>query len=589
MTEEVRVSALRVEVAARGHDIVDEVSFTITPGEVLGLVGESGSGKTTIGLALLGHCRRGARIAGGEVSVGPQAIIGTPPAELRALRGSLVAYIPQDPGTALNPAMRLGEQLDEMLSVHLPQLNAAAREDRMGELLRDVALPDTPDFRRRYPHQVSGGQQQRLAIAMAFACRPRLIVLDEPTTGLDVTTQAHVLRTVRELCARHGVAALYVSHDLAVVAELAQRVAVMYAGRLVEAGTAAEVFAAPRHPYTRRLLQAMPDPEGRHQLVGIPGHAPGPGHRPEGCFFKPRCDLATDLCDVFPLETEISATHMARCWHQERPEPEAPLARPHTLPAAPKEPVLSLRAVNAAYGEAQVLHDIAFDIGAGECLALVGQSGSGKTTLARGIAGLHREVSGTMTLSGAVLPPGIRQRPAAQRQRIQYIFQNPYASLNPRRTVGEIIARPLRLFANLGAEAARSRVVRELDRVSLHARLLDRYPDQLSGGERQRVAIARALAAEPRLLICDEVTSALDVSVQAAVMALLSELRTEMNLAMLFVTHNLTLVRSFADRVAVMNQGRIVELRETEAIFRAPADDYTRALLSDTPGLGAAA
>ncbi len=213
---EVRVSALRVEVAAHGHDIVDEVSFTITPGEVLGLVGESGSGKTTIGLALLGHCRRGARIAGGEVSVGPQAIIGTPPAELRALRGSLVAYIPQDPGTALNPAMRLGEQLDEMLSVHLPQLNAAAREDRMGELLGDVALPDTPDFRRRYPHQVSGGQQQRLAIAMAFSCRPRLIVLDEPTTGLDVTTQAHVLRTVRELCARHGVAALYVSHDLAV-------------------------------------------------------------------------------------------------------------------------------------------------------------------------------------------------------------------------------------------------------------------------------------------------------------------------------------------------------------------------------------
>jgi peptide/nickel transport system ATP-binding protein len=424
---------------------------------------------------------------------------------------------------------------------------------------------------------------------MAFACRPRLIVLDEPTTGLDVTTQAHVLRTVRELCARHGVAALYVSHDLAVVAELAQRVAVMYAGRLVEAGTAAEVFAAPRHPYTRRLLQAMPDPEGRHQLVGIPGHAPGPGHRPEGCFFKPRCDLATDLCDVFPPESAISATHMARCWHQEQPEPEAPLARLHALPAAPKEPVLSLSAVNAAYGGVQVLHDIAFDIGTGECLALVGQSGSGKTTLARGIAGLHREVSGRMTLSGAVLPPGIRQRPAAQRQRIQYIFQNPYASLNPRRTVGEIIARPLRLFADLGAEAARGRVVRELDRVSLHARLLDRYPDQLSGGERQRVAIARALAAEPRLLICDEVTSALDVSVQAAVMALLSELRTEMNLAMLFVTHNLTLVRSFADRVAVMNQGRIVELRETEAIFRAPADDYTRALLADTPGLGAAA
>jgi peptide/nickel transport system ATP-binding protein len=588
-TDDVRVHDLRVEITSRGQDIVDEVSFAIAPGEVLGLVGESGSGKTTIGLALLGHCRRGARIADGIVTVGIQAITGVDPARLRALRGSLVAYIPQDPGTALNPSMRLGEQLGEMLSIHVPGLDAVAREARMGELLRDVALPDTPDFRRRYPHQVSGGQQQRLAIAMAFACRPRLIVLDEPTTGLDVTTQAHVLRTVRDLCARHGVAALYVSHDLAVVSELAQRVAVMYAGRLVESGTAAEVFAAPRHPYTRRLLQAMPDPEGRHQLVGIPGHAPGPGHRPEGCFFKPRCDLSTDLCDVFPPETQASPSHMARCWHQEQPEPEAPLVRLHALARAPKDTVLSLTAVHARYGPVPVLHDINFAIAAGECLALVGQSGSGKTTLARSIAGLHRDVSGEMTLTGAVLPPGIRQRPAAARRRIQYIFQNPYASLNPRRTVGEIVARPLRLFAGLDAEAARARVVRELERVSLHARLLDRYPDQLSGGERQRVAIARALAAEPALLICDEVTSALDVSVQAAVMALLSELRTEMNLAMLFVTHNLTLVRSFADRVAVMNQGRIVEMRETAAIFEAPEDAYTRALLADTPGLGAVA
>ncbi len=587
----VRVTDLRVDIGITGIDIVDEVSFSIRAGEVLGLVGESGSGKTTIGLALLGHARRGARIAGGGITVGGQAILDASPAALRDLRGSLVAYIPQDPGTALNPALRLGEQLEEMLRVHVPDLDAPARTARMAELLREVALPDDAEFRRRYPHQVSGGQQQRLALAMAFACRPRLVVLDEPTTGLDVTTQAHVLRTVRALCAQHGVAALYVSHDLAVVAELAQLVAVMYAGRLVEFGTAAEIFGSPRHPYTRRLLLAMPDPQGRHTLLGIPGHAPAPGHRPEGCVFAPRCDLATDICAAMPPATQASPTHSARCWHQDAAMPGA--AEPGAGPESPggaRAALLSVRGLQASYGPVQVLSDIAFEVAPGECLALVGQSGSGKTTLARSLAGLLREgVAGEIRLSGEPLPPGIRQRTAAARKTIQYVFQNPYASLNPRRTVGEIVSRPLHLFFDLDVREIRARVARHLERVSLNARLFDRYPDQLSGGERQRVAIARALAAEPSLLICDEVTSALDVSVQAAVMALLSDLRGEMDLGLLFVTHNLALVRSFADRVAVMHEGRIVELRPAAELFAAPAAEYTRALLADTPGLGRAA
>ncbi len=584
----VRVTGLRVEIAASGTDIIDEVSFSIRAGEVLGLVGESGSGKTTVGLALLGHARRGARIAGGAITVDGRDILGASPRGLRDLRGSLVAYIPQDPGTALNPALRLGEQLEEMLRVHVPELVPRTRVARMEELLREVALPHSAEFRQRYPHQVSGGQQQRLALAMAFACRPRLVVLDEPTTGLDVTTQAHVLRTVRDLCAQHGVAALYVSHDLAVVAELAQLVAVMYAGRLVETGTAAEIFGAPRHPYTRRLLLAMPDPEGRHALLGIPGHAPSPGHRPEGCVFAPRCDLATDICATMPSMAEASPTHAARCWHQDAATAAAPRADAvFALAARARAPLLSVGGLRASYGPVQVLSDIAFDVAPGECVALVGQSGSGKTTLARSLAGLLREgVAGEVRLNGEALPPGIRQRSAAARKTIQYVFQNPYASLNPRRTVGQIVSRPLHLFFQLGAEELRARVARSLQRVSLNPRLIDRFPDQLSGGERQRVAIARALAAEPSLLICDEVTSALDVSVQAAVMALLSELRTEMELGMLFVTHNLALVRSFADRVAVMNEGRIVELRPAAELFAAPAAAYTRALLADTPGLG---
>lgn len=551
----VRVTGLRVEIAASGTDIIDDVTFSIRSGEVLGLVGESGSGKTTIGLALLGHARRGARIAGGAVTVGGREILGASPQALRDLRGSLVAYIPQDPGTALNPALRLGEQLEEMLRVHASALDAAARVARMGELLREVALPDSAEFRHRYPHQVSGGQQQRLALAMAFACRPSLVVLDEPTTGLDVTTQAHVLRTVRELCAQHGVAALYVSHDLAVVAELAQQVVVMYAGRLVEAGTAEEIFRAPRHPYTRRLLLAMPDPEGRNAMLGIPGHAPAPGHRPNGCMFAPRCDLATEACATMPPVTAASATHVARCWHQDAAPPAAPLPETTRAPSTrARPPLLSVGGLRASYGRVQVLSDIAFDVAPGECVALVGQSGSGKTTLARSLAGLLREgVAGEVRLNGEILRPGIRERTAAARKAIQYVFQNPYASLNPRRTVGQTVSRPLHLFFRLNAEQVRERVGRHLQRVSLNPRLIDRFPDQLSGGERQRVAIARALAAEPSLLICDEVTSALDVSVQAAVMALLSELRAEMQLGMLFVTHNLALVRSFADRVAVMN------------------------------------
>ncbi len=587
----VRVTGLRVEIAARGTDIVDEVSFSIRSGEVLGLVGESGSGKTTVGLALLGHARRGARIAAGRITVSGQDILGASPQALRHLRGGLVAYIPQDPGTALNPALRLGEQLEEMLRVHVPDLESGALEARVRELLREVALPDDAAFRRRYPHQVSGGQQQRVALAMAFACRPRLVVLDEPTTGLDVTTQAHVLRTVRDLCAVHGVAALYVSHDLAVVAELAQQVAVMYAGRLIEFGTAAEIFRAPRHPYTRRLLLAMPDPEGLNAAVGLPGHAPSPGHRPEGCVFAPRCDLASEACRVMPPMTEASATHHVRCWHQDRVAET--VQRPHAVsaPAATGPvPLLSVNGLHASYGSVRVLSNIAFDVAQGECVALVGQSGSGKTTLARSLAGLlHYGVAGDVRLNGEVLPTGVRERSAAARKAIQYVFQNPYASLNPRRTVGQIVSRPLRLFFQLSPDEVRARVAQMLQRVALNPRLIDRFPDQLSGGERQRVAIARALAAEPSVLICDEVTSALDVSVQAAVMTLLAELRVEMALGLLFVTHNLALVRSFADRVAVMNEGRIIELRPAAELFAAPEAAYTRSLLADTPGLRAAA
>jgi peptide/nickel transport system ATP-binding protein len=581
------VSGLRVTLRGTDIDIVDDISFSIQPGEVLGLVGESGSGKTTAGLALLGHTRRGAEISAGSIVVGDRDVLEVGLTERRRLRGSVVSYVPQDPAAALNPALRIGTQLMEVLETHSFGSGAGERRDRIAEMMREVALPDAPAYLRRYPHELSGGQQQRIGLAMAFACRPRVIVLDEPTTGLDVTTQAHVLGTVRELAALHGAAALYVSHDLAVVGTLAARVAVMYAGRIVEMGSAEELFHTAAHPYTRRLVAAIPHLSGRRALIGIPGRAPAPGHRPSGCFFAPRCTFVQPACEeTMPDLRMVGDKHSVRCLRAEEVRAQAGLvASAADELATPEkgEPVLALREVCAGYGDLQVVHDVNLEVSPRECLALVGESGSGKTTLARSIAGLHQQRTGEILLRGTALATSSRGRPREARRDIQYVFQNPYGSLNPRRTVGQIVRQPLDLFG--GVDNADRQVDQMLERVALSASYADRYPDQLSGGERQRVAIARALVSGPSVLICDEVTSALDVSVQAAIVELLAELQRDLGLAMLFVTHNLPLVRSIAGRVAVMSTGRIVELGPVEQVIHAPTDEYTRRLLADTPSL----
>ena len=584
----VEVTDLRIELDGSHVDVVNEIDLRIATGEVLGLVGESGSGKTTVGMALLGHVRRGGRVSDGVIRIDGRELGALGEDELRRLRGGTVSYIPQDPGTALNPALRIGTQLAEVLEAHAANWSAEQRHDRVREALREVALPDDDLFLRRYPHQLSGGQQQRVAIAMAFANRPKVIVCDEPTTGLDVTTQARVLETVRDLCRSHRVASLYVTHDLAVVAELADRVAVMYAGRIVESGPRDRIFTAPRHPYTRRLLRAVPDIAGKRTVVGIPGRAALPGNRPSGCPFHPRCPLATDESrTVPPPPIDVGGGHMVRC-HQhavtaQHPEPEgAGQLGERTIG---EEVVLAVRGLDAHYGASHALFAIDLEVHRQECLALVGESGSGKTTLARSVAGLHKDYTGEVQLRGEVLPEAARRRSREARKEIQYIFQNPYASLNPRRTVGQSIARQLQLFHRGARADVRRRVAECLERVALSASAAGRFPDQLSGGERQRVAIARALAAEPSVLICDEVTSALDVSVQAAIVELLGELRKDMGLSMLFITHDLALIRTIADRVAVMNSGRIVEQGTVEGLFTAPSADYTRQLLANTPSI----
>jgi peptide/nickel transport system ATP-binding protein len=582
----VTVEDLQISTTA-GTPVVNGVSFQIVPGEVLGVVGESGSGKTTVGLALLGHARRGLKITGGTIRLGEQSILDMNDDELRSLRGSLVSYVPQDPASSLNPALRIGTQMREVLEAHGGSGKGGANDERIAEMMREVALSDDPAYLKRYPHELSGGQQQRIGLAMAFANRPRLIVLDEPTTGLDVTTQATVLGTVRDLAAAHGVAALYVSHDLAVVAALARRVAVMYAGRVVELGPAEQLFESAAHPYTRRLISAIPRLTGGRRLVGIPGHAPSPAQQPPGCAFAPRCDMHVDACDTgMPELTPVDPEHSARCIRAtevaQLPQPKPGNPADVTVGDAS---VLSLTNLVAFYGKTEVLHSINLSLEANECLAVVGESGSGKTTTARSIAGLHKHWTGEIRLGEKPLETSARTRDRETRRQIQYIFQNPYGSLNPRKTVEESVGQPLSIFKIASGKQAETLVGEMLEQVSLPASYMKRYPDQLSGGERQRVAIARALIAKPSVLICDEVTSALDVSVQAAIVDLLGKLQRELGLSMVFVTHNLPLVRSIAQRVAVLSEGNIVEYGPTADLLADPQQEYTKQLIANTPSL----
>jgi peptide/nickel transport system ATP-binding protein len=580
------VRDLEVRLGRAGPDVVSDVSFTVQAGQVLGLVGESGSGKTTVVLALLGHARRGLRISSGAVRVDGVDLLRLPAAQLRAVRGARVAYVPQDPSAALNPALRVGTQLREAIRVH-----PGAVEDpdgRIREVLHEARLDASPELLRRYPHQLSGGQQQRVGLAMAFACRPSLIVLDEPTTGLDVSTQRHVLDTIRSLCAAYGVAAVYVSHDLAVVGGLVSDVAVMYSGRIIEAGPTASVFGDPLHPYTRGLLGAVPSPVLAARLTGIDGQPPRPGRRPAGCSFAPRCGFAAGECRSQKPEPVLIGARTVRCLRVAQVRESSTRAAPalsRAAAVADEVPVLSLREVSAGYGRRPVLSGIDLNVPAESCVAVVGESGSGKTTLARCIVGLHRNWTGDIRFEDAPLAASARDRPRQVLRRVQYVFQNPYTSLNPRKTIGQIVAQPLEEYLRLGHRERSRRAARALADVSLGADFLPRYPDQLSGGERQRVAIARALVVEPDLLVCDEVTSALDVSVQAVIVELLRGLQAERRIAMIFITHNLALVRSIAQSVVVLRDGAVVESGPVERVLDHPADPYTARLMQDVPKL----
>ncbi|HWA48045.1 MAG TPA: ABC transporter ATP-binding protein [Dongiaceae bacterium] len=585
---EVRNLSVAYRQGAGWARAVDDVSFSLRPGEVFGLVGESGCGKSTISLQLLGYRHVSMRVERGEVRFKGANLTAMSRAELDELRGDRIAFVPQNPTTALNPGIRVGQQLAEPLLAHgrSDSNNAAAI---IAGILKLVGLPADPAFQRRYPHQLSGGQQQRVCIAMALACDPDLLVLDEPTTGLDVTTQEQIIALLSELRGRIGVAMLYVTHDLALLSQIADRIGVMYAGRMVEIAPTDEIFLRPRHPYTQGLIASIPviaEAAARTRpLRGLLRRR----ELPPGCPFAPRCDHAQERCAVERQELqEIDDLRAVACWRWQQiaPFPADPPVVGAAVSAA-RAPVLSVDHVSVVYGPSgrgfRAVSDVSFEIKEGEVFALVGESGSGKSTLAKAVSGLEAPEAGGIKLRGEALAARVRDRTDLQRRLIQYIFQNPDASLNPRARIGDAISRPLVHFFRMEGTKARAQIAGALGDVRLDASYQERFPDQLSGGERQRVAIARALAAKPALLLCDEILSALDVSVQANILTLLQQLKSEHGIAMLFISHDLAVVRMLADHVCVLYGGEVMEIGTRASVFAPPFHPYTHSLLHAVP------
>jgi peptide/nickel transport system ATP-binding protein len=580
----VEVRDLSVRMIATKTPIVTGVSFDVAERQTMGLVGESGSGKSTVAVALLGFARRGLEISGGSVRIGDVDVLQLSGDALRDARGGLVSYVPQDPAAGLNPAHRIGAQLREAFSVH-EKVGKKELDEKIADLMTAVNLPNTKQFLRSHPHQLSGGQQQRVVIAIAFACRPRLIVLDEPTTGLDVTTQRYILEKINEMASDYGASAVYVSHDLPAVAQVASKTAVMYAGRIVEVAGTSKLFRQPRHPYSAGLLKAAPSADEANRLVGIEGRPPRPGHWPSGCSYAPRCPRAeADCLRAVPPLAPVDGGTEVRCLHPiplERSSELALTAAP--IPVPLEGTALQVSGLVAGYGPKEILHDVAFGVPRGECTAIVGESGSGKTTLARCLVGLHSNWSGEIKLDGEELRAGARERPREQLRRMQYIFQNPFGSLNPTMTVTENVEEPLRHFESLSRRDRRAKALEALDTVHLGKDFADVLPSRISGGERQRVAVARALIVEPEVLVCDEITSALDVSVQALLIEQLRDLQLQRGLTMVFITHNLAVVRSIAQNAIVLQTGTIVEAGATDKVLGEPQHPYTRQLLEDLP------
>jgi peptide/nickel transport system ATP-binding protein len=591
------VDDLEVVYTVRGVDraVLRGVSFTVAPGEAYGLVGESGCGKSTTAYAALRYLPRNGRITRGTISVDGTDITRLNREQLRRFRATQASMVYQDPGSALNPTIKVGKQLVESFTV-LGQSKDQAHESALAAL-QHVQIADPYRVMHRYPHQLSGGMLQRVVIAMALACDPKLLVLDEPTTGLDATVEAEVLDLVRTLRSETGAAILLIAHNLGVIRSMCDRVGVMYAGKIVEEGPAHQVFDDPKHPYTVGLLQSLPRHgrrKGDRALTTIPGTLPSLGADLPTCVFVDRCPLATDLCrTVVAPVVDLSADGVARMTRCHYPDLVSTIEERESAAVSSSrgETVLQITGVSKTFRQSG--HDVPALVGVdlsvadGETLGLVGESGSGKSTLAKAILGVHSPDAdgGEIILDDHQLASTTGDRSTDDKRAMQIVFQNPDSALNASWTVRRILNRAVRKLTGANQAETDRRVATLADHLRLSPRHLDMKPRQLSGGLKQRVAIARAFAGDPRIVVCDEPTSALDVSVQAAILNLLAELQSEQRTSYVFISHDLGVVRYLADRIAVMYLGRIMEVGDTDEIFAGPQHPYTEALLSAVPSV----